>query len=111
MPQQYPITQRTLPTFLSIPHSPSILLFGAKKRTAQTSGKFNGISSAGPRRDEVTGGWRKLHNEELRDLYSSPSVIRMMKTGRMIWMGHVARMGEKKNAYRLLVESQREKAH
>jgi hypothetical protein len=56
----------------------------------------------GPKRDEVTGEWRKLHNEELRDLYSSPSVIRMMKSI-MTLAGHVARMGEKRNAYRLLV--------
>jgi hypothetical protein len=52
----------------------------------------------------VTGGWRKLHNgEELRDLYSSPSIIRIIKSRRMRWVGHVARMGEKRNAYRLLV--------
>jgi hypothetical protein len=57
----------------------------------------------GPKRDEVTGGWRKLHNEELRDLYSSPSIIRIIKSRRMRWAGHVARMGEKRNAYRLLV--------
>jgi hypothetical protein len=46
----------------------------------------------GPRRDEVTGEWRKLHNEELHDLYSSPSIIRIMKSRRMRWAGHVARM-------------------
>jgi hypothetical protein len=51
----------------------------------------------------VTGGWRKLHNEELRDLYSLPSIIRIIKSRRMKWAGHVARMGEKRNAYRLLV--------
>jgi hypothetical protein len=48
----------------------------------------------GPKRDEVTVGWRKLHNEELHDLYSSPSIIRIMKARRMRWAGHVARMGE-----------------
>jgi hypothetical protein len=53
--------------------------------------------------DEVTGGWRKLHNEELRDLYSLPSVIRMIKGRSMRWAGHVARLGEERNAYRLLV--------
>jgi hypothetical protein len=58
---------------------------------------------SGPKRDEVTGEWRKLHNEELRDLYSSPSIIRISKSRRMRWVGHVARMGEKRNAYRLLV--------
>jgi hypothetical protein len=63
----------------------------------------------GPKRDKVTGEWRKLHNEELRDLYSSPSIIRIMKSKRMRWAGHVARMGEKRNAYRLLVEKPEEK--
>jgi hypothetical protein len=57
----------------------------------------------GQKRDEVTGKWRKLHNEELRDLYSSPSIIRIIKSRRMRWAGHVARMGAKRNAYRLLV--------
>jgi hypothetical protein len=51
----------------------------------------------------VTGEWRKLHNEELRDLYSSPSIIRIIKSRRMRWAGQVARMGEKRNAYRLLL--------
>jgi hypothetical protein len=50
----------------------------------------------------MTGEWRKLHNEELRDLYSSPSIIRIIKSRRVRWAGHVARMG-KRNAYRLLV--------
>jgi hypothetical protein len=57
----------------------------------------------GPKRDEMTGEWRKLRNEELWDLYSSPSIIRIIKSRRMRWAGHVARMGEKRNAYRLLV--------
>jgi hypothetical protein len=48
----------------------------------------------GPKRDEVTGGWRKLHNEELHGLYSSPSIIRVIKARRTRWVGHVARMGE-----------------
>jgi hypothetical protein len=52
----------------------------------------------GPKRDEVTGGWRKLHNEELHDLYSSPSIIRIIKSRRMRWAGHVARMGEKRTS-------------
>jgi hypothetical protein len=62
-----------------------------------------------PKRDEVTGEWRKLHNEELRDLYSSSSIIRIIKSRRMRWVCHVARMGEKRNAYRC--ESQRERDH
>jgi hypothetical protein len=57
----------------------------------------------GRKRDEVTGEWTKLHNEEFHDLYYSPSIIRIMKARRMRWAGHVARMGEKRNAYRLLV--------
>jgi hypothetical protein len=57
----------------------------------------------GPKRDGVTGGWRKLHNEELHNLYSSPNIIRIIKWRRMRWAGHVARMGEKRNVYRLLV--------
>ena len=47
-----------------------------------------------PRRDEITGDWRRLHNEELNDLYSSPNIVRMIKSRRMRWAGHVARMGE-----------------
>jgi hypothetical protein len=57
----------------------------------------------GPKRDGVTGGWRKLHNEELHNLYCSPSIIRIIKSRRMRWAGYVARMGEKRNVYRLLV--------
>ena len=56
----------------------------------------------GPWRDEVTGEWRRLHNEELSDLYSSPNIVRLIKT-RMRWAGHVARMGEERGAYRVLV--------
>jgi hypothetical protein len=48
----------------------------------------------------VTGGWRKLHNEELHNLYSSPSIIRIIKSRKIRWAGHVARMGEKRNVYR-----------
>jgi hypothetical protein len=56
-----------------------------------------------PKRDEVTGEWRKLHNEELYYLYSSPNIIKTIKSRRMRWAGHVARMGEKRTAYRILV--------
>jgi hypothetical protein len=58
----------------------------------------------GPKRDDVMGDWRKLHNEELHNLYSSPNIIRMIKSRRMRWAGHVARMGMTRNAYRILVE-------
>jgi hypothetical protein len=57
----------------------------------------------GPKRDGVTGGWRKLHNEDLHNLYTSPSIIRIIKSRRMRWAGHVARMGAKRNVCRLLV--------
>jgi len=57
----------------------------------------------GPKRDEVTGDWRKLHNEELSDLYCSPNIVRVIKSRRMGWAGHVARMGKRKLAYRVLV--------
>jgi hypothetical protein len=57
----------------------------------------------GPKRDEVTGGWRKLLNEKLHNFYSSPSIIRMIKSRRARWAGHAARMGERRNAYRILV--------
>jgi hypothetical protein len=57
----------------------------------------------GPKREEVTREWRKLRNEEHNDLYSSPSIIRMIKSRRMRWTWHVARMGERRDAYRFLV--------
>jgi hypothetical protein len=57
----------------------------------------------GPKRDEVMGEWRKLHNEELHSLYSSPDIIRQVKSRRMRWAGHVARMGEERKMYKVLV--------
>jgi hypothetical protein len=57
----------------------------------------------GPGRDEVTGKWRRLHNEELNDLYSSPNIVRVIKWRRVRWAGHVARMGEERGAYRFFV--------
>jgi hypothetical protein len=56
-----------------------------------------------PKTDEVTEDWRRLHNEELHNFYSSPNIIRMMKSRRMRWAGYVARMGENRNAYRISV--------
>jgi hypothetical protein len=63
----------------------------------------------GPKRDEVMGEWRKLHNEELHNLYSFPDIIRQMKSRRMTWAGHVARMGEERKLYKVLVEKPKER--
>ena len=57
----------------------------------------------GPKRDEVTGEWRKLHNEEFSHLYSLPNIVRVVKSRRMRWAGHVARMGEGRGVHRVLV--------
>jgi hypothetical protein len=57
----------------------------------------------GPKRDHVTGDWRNLHNEELHNLYCSPNIIRMIKSRRMRWVGHVAGLEETRNACRILV--------
>jgi len=57
----------------------------------------------GPRREEVKGEWRRLHNEGLNDLYSSPNIVRVIKSRRTRWTGHVAHMGEERGAYRVLV--------
>jgi hypothetical protein len=65
----------------------------------------------GPKRDEVTGEWRKLHNEVLRDLYSSPSIIRIIKSRKMRWTGHVAGMGRRGTRIDYWWESQRERDH
>jgi hypothetical protein len=65
----------------------------------------------GPKRDEVTGEWRKLHNEELRDLYSLPSLIRIIKSRRMRWAGHVALMGRRGTLIDYWWESQKERDH
>jgi len=65
----------------------------------------------GPMKDEVTGEWRRLHKEELNDLYSSPNIVRVIKSRRMRWAGHVARMGEERDAFRVLVGNRRERDH
>ena len=57
----------------------------------------------GPKRDDVTREWRKLHNEQLKDLYSSPNIFRVIKSKRMRWAGHVARLRERRGVYRVLV--------
>jgi hypothetical protein len=65
----------------------------------------------GPKRDEVTGGWRKLVNEELHNFYYSPSIIRMIKSRRMRWVGHVARIGRRGMHMGYWWESQKERDH
>jgi len=65
----------------------------------------------GPKRDEVKGEWRILHNEELSDLYSSPNIVRVTKSIRMRWTRQVARMGERRGVYRILVEKPEGKSH
>jgi hypothetical protein len=64
---------------------------------------------SGPKRDEVTGEWRKLHNAELHILYSSPNIIKQIKSRRMRWMGHVVHMEEKRKCYKVLVGKPEEK--
>jgi hypothetical protein len=65
----------------------------------------------GPKRDEVRGEWRKLHNEELHNLYSSPDIIRQVKSRRMRWEGNVVRMGEGRKVYKVLVGKTKERYH
>jgi len=65
----------------------------------------------GPRRDEVTGEWRRMHKKELNDLYSSPNIVRVIKSRRKRWAGHVARMGQERRVYRVLVGKPEGKNH
>jgi hypothetical protein len=65
----------------------------------------------GPKRDEITVAWRTLHNEKLNDLYSSPNIIRVIKSRRMIWEGQVARVGERRVKYMVVVGKLRERDH
>jgi hypothetical protein len=82
-----------------------VVLYGCEtwSLTVREAHKLRVLRIFGPKKNGVTGGWRKLHNEELHILYSSPSIITIIKSRRMRWAGHVARMGEKRNVYRLLV--------
>jgi hypothetical protein len=88
-----------------------VVLYGGETRflTVREEHKLRVIENRvlrrifGPKRDGMTGGWRKLHNEEFHNLYSSPSIIRIIKSRSVGWAGHVAGMEEKRNVYRLLV--------
>jgi hypothetical protein len=82
---------------------PMLLVYNSNYIQSIISPKINYIQNDELKRDEVTGEWRKLYNKEHRDLYSSPSIIRIITSRKLRWVGHVARMGEKRNAYRLLV--------
>jgi hypothetical protein len=70
-----------------------------KRKRKRKKGEAIPVTGFGPKRDKVTGDWRTLHKEEIHKFYSSPNVIRMIKSRRMRWAGHVARMWEKRNAY------------
>jgi len=63
----------------------------------------------GPKRGEMTGEWRKLHNEELNGMYSSPNIVRVIKSRKIRWAGHIARIGERRGVYRVLVGKPEEK--
>jgi hypothetical protein len=65
----------------------------------------------GPKSEEKAGGWRRLHNEELHNLYASPNIVRVNIEKRMRWAGHIARMGAMRNAYRILVGKHKGKSH
>ncbi|KAJ4431658.1 hypothetical protein ANN_20257 [Periplaneta americana] len=93
--QEYCVCPQNMPQFDSegIPNQAPMILNGPTSRNREGSDQ----------RDEVTGEWRKLHNTELHALYSSPDIIRNIKSRRLRWAGHVARMGESRNAYRVLV--------
>jgi hypothetical protein len=83
---------------LKITHKLRCFLWRQKSRS-----KLLPHSAFGPKRDEVTGEWRKLHNKELNDLYSLPNIVRVVKLRQMRWAGHVARMGKDKSVHRVLV--------
>jgi hypothetical protein len=80
-----------------------------KRRLNSGNACYHSVQNQIP--DGMTGGWRKLHNEELHNMFSSRSINRIIKSRKMRWVGQVARMGEKRNVYRLLVGKQGEGDH
>jgi hypothetical protein len=91
-----------LPDVLYVCETWSVTLLEERRLRVFENTVLRGIF--GPRRDEVTGEWRRQHNEELNDLYSLPNIVQVIKSRRMRWAGHVARMGEERGVYRVLVE-------
>ena len=81
------------------------------RHSVSTNRTLGLVELFGSRRDEVTGEWRRLHNEELNYLYCSPIIVRVIKWRRMRWAGHVARMGEEREVYRVLVGNRRERGN
>ena len=82
-----------------------------EERRLKAFGKRVLRSTFGSKSDKIRGEWRRLHNEELNDLYSSPNIIQVIKSRRMRWVGHVACMGQRGDAYRILVGKPEEKRH
>jgi hypothetical protein len=74
-----------------------------KENIGWGSSRWDSKKIFGPKRDEVTGEWTRLHNEELYDVWSSPNIVRGIKSRRMRWAGHVKRMGDRRDAYRILM--------
>jgi hypothetical protein len=91
---QCPITQHSVQTILthSLTKCPLLFAFNKPDDNSLSLYYYNHSQLFGPKRDEIIGEWRKLHNEELHDLYSSPTLVRVIKSRRMRWVGHVAQM-------------------
>jgi hypothetical protein len=91
-----------LPVFFYVVYAPNSLILREERRLRLFENRVL-RRVFGLKRDKVTGEWRKLHNEELNDLYSLPNIVRVVKSRQMRWAGHVARMGEDRGVHRVLV--------